>query len=102
MDQTAWVMNVLDDSNRRSIEYANRFWLRQHVQEMNIRVCVEDCEVSIEELTERYGDEKYIFIQNGKEIKSKRHFNEEQEALMLLKGENMYFVFLYTPKRTKK
>jgi len=76
--------------------------LRQHVQEMNIRVCVEDCEVSIEDIAKRYGDGKHILIQNGKEIKSIRSFHKNQEALMLLKGDNMYFAFLYTPKRMKK
>jgi len=102
MDQTAWVMNVLDDSNRRSIEYANRFWLRQHVQEMNIRVCVEDCEVNgFEDLVGGLKLGKLI-IQNGKEIKNVHKLRRDEEALMLLKGVGMYFVFLYTPKRMKK
>ena len=52
MNQTIWVVQVLDDSNNRSIEYQNRLWLRQNVEKLHIRVCVEDCVANIFDIAE--------------------------------------------------
>lgn len=99
MDQTTWVIHVLDDSNRKSIEYENRFWLRQHVKEMNIRVCVEDCNVGIREIEESYEEEGTILIQKGKHIQDKSDFNPKKEALLLLKRSYGYVIFQYFPEK---
>lgn len=53
MDQTTRVIQVLDDSNKRSIEYQNRFWLRQNVEKLHIRVCVEDCGADTFDIAEK-------------------------------------------------
>jgi len=99
MDQTTWVIQVLDDSKRRSIEYENRFWLRQHVRKMDIRICVEDCNVGIHEIEESYEKEGTIIIQKGKHIQNKSDFNPKEEALLLLKTDYGYLVFQYFPNQ---
>ena len=97
MDPSTWVIQVLDDSKRRSIEYENRGWLRQHVCKMAIRVCVEDCNVGVHEIEESYEKEGAILIQEGKAIKNKSDFDLEKEALLLLKTTYGYLVFQYFP-----
>ena len=101
MDQTAWVIQVLDDSRRRSIEYENRVWLRQNAQKMNLRVCVEDSETDIFGIAKAWEEEGTMIIQEGKRIQFKGDFHPGKEALMI---RNLYpsnpqnIVFLYSPK----
>ena len=101
MVQSTWVINVLDDSNRRSIEYGNRLWLRENVEKMNIRVCAEDCEVGFLNIASRMDEEGTILIQHGEQVgtrESGRAFWQSEEALLLVKMEDGYLVFLYLPK----
>jgi len=100
MDQTSWVIQVLDDSNNRSIEYPNRFWLRQNVEKLHIRVCVEDCIVNTFDIAEKWAKEGTILIQDGNSVRSKNDFHPGKEALLLIKykSEDTYLVFLYSPK----
>ena len=100
MSQAHWVIQVLDDSNRRSIEYANRFFLRQNVEKMHIRVCVEDCAVSSSKIEYECGKDGVILIQEGKEVQSISDFNPEKEALLLVScAKGGYYVFLYSPTK---
>lgn len=99
MNQTAWVIQVLDDSNNRSIEYQNRFWLRQNVEKLHIRVCVEDCVVNTFDIAEEWAHKGTILIQEGKNIQFKADFHPGKEALLLVnRKEDGYLVFLYSPK----
>lgn len=98
MDQTTWVIQVLDDSNNRSIEYQNRFWLRQNVEKLHIRVCVEDCGADTFDIAEKWAEEGTILIQNGKNVQCKDDFHPGKEALLLIKYKSAYLVFLYSPK----
>ena len=100
MSQTTWVIQVLDDSNNRSIEYQNRFWLRKNVEKLHIRVCVEDCTVDTFEIADEWSKEDTILIQEGKKIQFKSDFHPGKEALLLVNcKENGYLVFLYSPKK---
>ena len=98
MDQTTWVIRVLEDSNRRSIEYENKFWLRRYVESMEIKVCVEDCNVDIANIEEAWEEKDTILVQKGKIVESKNDFNPKNEALLLLKRNYGYVVFQYFPK----
>lgn len=100
MERTTWVIQVLDDSNRRSIEYQNRIWLRQNVEKLQIHVCVEACEVNIFDIAEDWEREGTIIIQEGKAVQFKNDFKPGKEALLLIKqkAEDPYWVFLYSPK----
>ncbi|MCI8486726.1 MAG: hypothetical protein HFJ20_06640 [Clostridia bacterium] len=99
MDQTTWVIQVLDDSNNRSIEYQNRSWLRQNVEKLHIRVCVEDCVANTFDIAEEWAKEGSILIQEGKRIQFKADFHPGKEALLLINlKEDGYLVFLYSPK----
>ena len=99
MNQTAWVIQVLDDSSNRSIEYQNRFWLRQNVEKLHIRVCVEDCVANTFDIADEWSKEGTILIQEGKEIQFKADFHPRKEALLLVNcKEDGYLVFLYSPK----
>lgn len=98
MNQTTWVIHVLDDSNNRSIEYQNRLWLCQNVEKLHIRVCVEDCVANIFDIAEEWANEGTILIQEGKNIQFKDDFNPAKEALLLIKREDGYLVFLYSSK----
>lgn len=100
MNQTTWVIQVLDDSNNRSIEYLNRFWLRSNVEKLHIRVCVEDCAVDTFKIADEWRKEDTILVQEGKIIQFKSDFNPGKEALLLVNcKENGYLVFLYSPKK---
>ena len=103
MSQTSWVIQVLDDSLGRSIEYLNRFWLRQNVEKLHIRVCVEDCVVNTFDIAEKWAEEGTILIQEGKNVQFKDDFHPGKEALLLVKyeSEDTYLVFLYSPKEWK-
>lgn len=98
MEQTTWVINVLDDSNQKSIEYKNRFWLRQHVSKMKIRVCAEDCVINIFQLVERWRQEETILVQRGEILSSTYDFCKDEEALFLVKHEDGYRGYMYTPE----
>ena len=102
MERDFYVINVLEDSNRRSIEYENKIWLRNNVYDMNIRVCIEDCNVELQEVEEAFDKKDAIVVQNGERVKSKSDFQPETEALLILHvgiGDNR--VFQYFPKETK-
>lgn len=101
MDQTSWVIQVLDDSRRRSIEYENRLWLRQNVEKMNLRVCVEDCEVDTFRIAKAWEEEGTMLIQEGKRIQFQGDFHPGKEALLILRpypSNPPNIVFLYSPK----
>lgn len=98
MNQTTWVIQVLDDSYNRSIEYQNRFWLRQNVEKLHIRACVEDCVTNTSNIAKKWAHEGTILVQEGKRIQCKADFQPEKEALLLIKHEDGYLVFLYSPK----
>ena len=97
-EQTAFVIQVLDDSNRRSIEYKNRVWLRQNVNNLGIRVCIEDCIADVFDIVEAWKKENSILIQDGEKVKSKGNFHPGKEALLLINYQSYYSVFLYSPK----
>lgn len=100
MDHTQWVIQVLDDSNNRSIEYNNRFWLRKNVTSLLINVCVEDCSIDVFGIAEKWKKTDSILIQNGEKITKKSDFHPGKEALLVYKANDKdYFVFLYTPKK---
>lgn len=98
MNQTDWIIKVLDDSSTKSINYQNRFWLRQNVEKLHIRVCVEDCVVNTFDIAEEWANEGTILIQEGKNIQFQADFHPEKEALLLTKNDDSYLVFLYSPK----
>ena len=98
MNQTTWVIQVLDDSYNRSIEYQNRFWLRQNVEKLHIRVCVEACVANTFDIAEKWSQKGTILVQEGKKIHFKTDFHPAKEAWLLIKHEDGYLVFLYSPK----
>lgn len=98
MNQTTWVIQVLDDSNNRSIEYKNRFWLRQNVEKLDIKVYVENCVANVFDVADGWKERHTILIQEGKEIYSGSDFHPGKEALLLLKRKKGYTIFLYSPK----
>lgn len=93
-----WVIQVLDDSRRKSIEYENRFWLRQNAEQLNVCVCVENCLCNVLGIARNWDKEDNILIQDGKYVQFMNHFNPCKEALSLIKHDNGYLVFLYSPK----
>ena len=98
MDRTNWLINVLDDSNRRSIKYENRLWLRQNVRKMNLTVCPEDCQVNLSQVAESYATRNAIIIQDGKKIFSATKFLMLKEALVVVEKGGEHLVFLYYPE----
>ena len=100
MNQTSWVIQVLDDSLGRSIEYQNRLWLRQNVEELDIRVSVEDCVIDTFGIAAEWENDGAILVQDGKPVQFKADFHPGKEALQLVprESENGYLVFLYSPK----
>ncbi|MCI8344847.1 MAG: hypothetical protein HFJ42_02560 [Clostridia bacterium] len=91
-----WVIKVLDDSRRKSIEYENRCWLMKNVHDLNVHVCVENCLCSVFGIVRSFDKEGTLLIQDGKDIGFS--FNPCKEALSLVKDNNGYRVFLYSPK----
>ena len=100
MNQTAcWVIKVLEDSNRRSIEYENKRWLYYNADEMHILVRIEDCNVKLHEINYAFDAKKVMLVQNGEKFKSKSEFNPKKEALFIVDvgfGHNR--VYQYFPK----
>lgn len=90
-----WVIKVLDDSRRKSIEYENRRWLMENVEDLNVHVCAENCLCSVFGIVRNSDKEGSIVIQDGKDIGLS--FNPCKEALSLVKHDNGYLVFLYSP-----
>jgi len=97
MDQTTYVINALDDSKCRSIGYLNRIWLRKNVEKMNLRVCVEDCEVDADNIEASWKDEDQTVIQNGEKVSYPSHFYYGEEALLIIKYPEYNMVYLYSP-----
>lgn len=100
MDYTSRVIRVLDDAHQRSIEYANREWLRNHVEDWNVQVCVEDCEANVFDIAEAWDSEYTSIVQDGKIIHFKNDFHPGKEALLITRHslDEPHMVFLYTPK----
>lgn len=93
-----WVIRVLDDSRRKSIEYENRRWLIENIEELNVHVCVENCLCNVFGIARHWDEKDNILIQDGKNIYFMNHFNPSKEALSLIRHDDGYLVFLYSPK----
>ncbi len=93
-----WVIRVLDDSRRKSIEYENRRWLMENIEELNVCVCVENCLCDVFSIVKNWNKEGNILIQDGKNVQFKNDFNPCKEALSLIRHDDGYLVFLYSPK----
>lgn len=98
MSRTEWVIKVLEDSNKRSIGYYNKAWIRANAMDMNIRVCAQDCNVDLSDIEKRSSIEGTLIIQKGEEIKFKSGFNSTEEALLLIKEGYAYLIYQYFPK----
>ena len=99
MSRTEWVIKVLEDSTRRSIEYEIKNWIRKYAMDMNIRACVEDCNVDLSSIEKKVKAEDTFLVQEGKKVEYDNGFNPEKEALLLIKDEYIYHVFQYFPKK---
>lgn len=84
MEKATYVIDVLENFNRRSIEYENKVWLRNNVETLNITVSKQDCDVSVYDIKALLGENDVIVIQNGKELKDKREFSRKKEALLVI------------------
>ena len=93
-----WVIRVLDDSHRKSINYENRRWLMKNIEKLDVRVCVEDCVSDVFTIVRNWNNDGSILIQDGKNVQFKNYFNPCKEALSLIRLNNEYIVFLYSPK----
>jgi len=106
MARTFWVINVLDDAENKSIEYANRLWLRKNIAEYKINICVEDSMVSrLEDIKEYLSSTGSFIIQEGKKIWVKQmdlKMDPNKEAIVCWKVKEYehfnYYAFLYRPK----
>lgn len=98
MDQTTWVIKVLDDARNKSIEYQNRVWLQKNVERLDICVCVEASTVNTFDIADAWGEKGTMLIQNGEYVQFKADFHPGKEALLLTKYEKRYLVCLYFPK----
>lgn len=98
MSRTDWVIKVLEDSKKRSIGYGDKNWIRRNSMDMNIRVCVENCNVDLSDIEKRASMEGSLIIQNGEEVKLEAGFNPDEEALLLIKQGYTYLVYQYFPK----
>ena len=98
MIQTTRVINALDDSRNKSIEYQNRFWLRQHVRDLGIIVCIEDLFADIFMIAEEWNKDGNFVVQKGERLSFRADFNPKEEALLLVKSKDNYYVFLYSPE----
>ncbi len=107
MQRTFWVINVLDDAENKSIEYANRLWLRKNIAEYKINICVEDSMVSrIEEIKEYLSSTGSFIIQSGKKFWAKqmdKKLDVSREAIVCWRVKDNecfnYYAFLYRPKK---
>lgn len=98
MDQTTWVIKVLDDARNKSIEYQNRVWLQKNVERLNIGVYVESSTVNTFDIADAWGKKGTMLIQNGEEIQFKNDFHPGKEALLITKYKERCLVCLYFPK----
>jgi len=105
MQRTFWLINVLDDAENKSIEYANRLWLRKNVGEYKITVCVEDSMTSLEQIKKYLFSTGSFIIQEGKKFWVKqmdKKMNVKKEAIVCWRVKIYehfnYYAFLYRPK----
>ena len=105
MNQAEKVILMLENANKGRLDYRNRLWLQKNVAELNIRVSeFEDDPIIVNtyDIGEAWGELGRILIQRGEEVKLRTALHPEKEALLLRKSLlNGYYVYLYTPKKTK-
>lgn len=101
MSRAAILIDALDDSKQRSIQYENRVWLRENVEKFDIYLhgygkC---CLTTIWDIAEEWKKEDTILIQNGAKVEKQEEFLVNKEALLLVKRTNNsgYHVLLYSP-----
>lgn len=105
MDRTNFVINALDDLERKSIEYENRFWLRKNVNKLQISISIESGLIDAYWISRWLNEgEVEFFVQNGIKIlpKDKGQLNFDEEFLVLVSSvfENVKMLaFLYRPKK---
>ena len=107
LERTFWVINVLDDAEKKSIEYANRLWLRKNIAEHKINICVEDSMVSsIEDIKKYLSSAGSFIIQSGEKFWVKqmdKKFDESKEAIVCWRVKDNeyfnYYAFLYRPEK---
>ena len=99
MSRTEWVIKVLEDSNRRSIEYENKNWICKNSMDMNIRVCIEDCNADLSRIEKNVKVKDNLLVQEGKVVRYDSEFDPEKEALLLVKDKYIYYIFQYFPKK---
>ena len=92
------VVKVLEESNKRAIGYQNRAWIKENAMDMNIRVYAQDCNVELYHIEEKSTKNGVMIIQNGKKVEFKSEFNPKEEALLLVKFEDINYIFQYFPK----
>ena len=98
MTRSEEVIKVLEHSNKRTIGYENREWIRENSMDMNIRVYAEDCNVELHHV-ELNGPQKSItIVQEGKVVDFHSEFDKKKEALLLSKFEDINYIFHYFPK----
>jgi hypothetical protein len=99
---TGYVIRALEESGCMSkMEYENKLWISQNADKLNIFVHVEDGPAMIKDIKEWAKKEGTLLIQKGTEVELE-DFDEKQEALLLIKGnDNNYFGSRYSPKNKK-
>ncbi len=102
MNHTSWVIKVLDDSDKRNVEYENRRWLEQNVEKMKITVLEERPIASIFDVASVRKNNEAILIQEGKKVEF-YNMRLGMQALLLIsyddKKDFKYLVFKYSPKQ---
>ncbi len=98
MSQTAWVIKVLDEACNKPITKNNRNWLEKNISVLNIVVCVEDCHANVFQIAEEWGKDGNFVLQDGERIKFRADFNPTKEALLLIRGREHYWIFIYSPE----
>ncbi len=100
MDHTIWVIKVLDDSEKRSLEYSNRQWLQQNVEKMKITACEGNALANIFDVADARKKEGAMVIQDGRQV-SFGNFSFGKEALLLILKNDQdfkYLIFKYSPR----
>lgn len=101
MTRTQWIIRVLNDSGNTDISIANKDWLRENVEKLQIVVNINDCLANTFDIAEDWNKNGTILIQDGTAIHFKDDFNPLKEALLISKfsDSSPYEVYLYSPKR---